>query len=437
MILFFLSFFWLIVCILSFFLLKDKGTGYFGTIQILMILSVFDTAVPGILWSIYGFNQDADWKTTLSEFDLVMGLLFYILFYFILLFFYYINSLLSKKVLRRKLVVNESYFIKVSFLVISLWALTLFFQIKSDGGISEYFIKKATLRWSGGLTEIDNSNAFLTILNYFKWDFIINAITLLGLYNISKFKYVFYWKYILPLLCLIIAALTFFRGAIVTVIVGFFFIIYVNRNTIIKKKLNFGKLATYGIAITLFFVFSLYRDSLNREYKQIDEITDKNSYFYNLFSQGSGIEAVSHIVSRYGNDLDYFYGKTYFDMLMLPVPRFIYTNKPEWYGIDDITRKMGWPESSQSAVTIPGETFANFGWYGLFLAPVFGIFYSKLNNFIVRDDSPLFIIYPTLIINGVMVSNWMAFTGIMNQVVTFVIIFFVLKLIIKKNELNI
>jgi oligosaccharide repeat unit polymerase len=436
MILFFLSFFWLVICLSSFFLLKNKKAGYFGTIQILLVLSIFDTAIPGVLWSIYGFNQAVDWKNNLSEFELIKGLSFYIAFYLLMLLFYYWTSILNNEMpIKRSLVINEKRFLKIALLVVFLWILTLFLQIQAAGGVSEYFIKKAIQRWSGGLSETDNSNLLLTVLNIFKWDFIINAIALLGLYNLSNFKFTFFWKYLLPLLCLIIAALTFFRGAIVTVFVGFFFISYLNnRNKKIKIKLNLSKLIAFSIAILFFFIFSLTRDSLNREHTNSDEIANKGSYFYDLFSQGSGIEAVSHIVSRYGNDLEYFYGKTYFDMLLLPIPRSIYTTKPEWYGIDDITRKMGWAESSQSAVTLPGEAYANFGWFGILLAPFLGMFFSKLNNFLSRDDSPLFVIYPCLVITGVMVSNWMAFTGIMNQVITFVILYLLLKFIIEKHD---
>jgi oligosaccharide repeat unit polymerase len=433
MILFLLSSLWFVICVLSFFLLKDKKAGYFGTVQILLLLSLFDTAIPGILWSLYGFNQTVEWKNDLSEFELVKGLSFYIVFYLIMLFFYYCNSLLNNKnTIIRNLFINEKRFLKISIVIITLWIITLFLQIQSAGGISEYFLKKAIQRWSGALDDSGSSNIVLTILNYFKWDFIINAITLLGIYNLNKFKYTFFWKYFLPLLCLIIAALTFFRGAIVTVLVGLFFIAYLNRDKRKKIRLSLSKLVTFMIAIIFFFAFSLTRDSLQSENTNSGEIVDKQSYLFNLFSQGSGIEAVSHIVARYGNDLDFFCGKTYFDMLLLPIPRSIYTTKPEWYGIDDITRKMGWAESSQSAVTIPGESYANFGWFGFFLAPLYGVFLSRLNNFLSRDDSPLFIIYPTIVIAGVMVSNWMAFTGIMNLFITFIILYFLLKLIIKK-----
>ena len=70
---------------------------------------------------------------------------------------------------------------------------------------------------------------------------------------------------------------------------------------------------------------------------------------------------------RYGHDLDFLMIK-HILMLLLLIPRAIYKSKPEWYGIDDITTGMGWPSSSQSAVTMPGETYANFGWFGLFVA---------------------------------------------------------------------
>ena len=77
---------------------------------------------------------------------------------------------------------------------------------------------------------------------------------------------------------------------------------------------------------------------------------------------------------RYGHDLDFLMGKTYIDMLLLPIPRAIYKSKPEWYGIDDITTGMGWPSSSQSAVTMQVKLTQIFGWFGLFVAVFYGCF---------------------------------------------------------------
>ena len=82
----------------------------------------------------------------------------------------------------------------------------------------------------------------------------------------------------------------------------------------------------------------------------------------------------------------------------MPIPRAIYKSKPEWYGIDDITTGMGWPSSSQSAVTMPGEAYANFGWFGLFVAVFYGVFFGLFLKFINSRGGVYTTLYASVII---------------------------------------
>ena len=166
------------------------------------------------------------------------------------------------------------------------------------------------------------------------------------------------------------------------------------------------------------------------------ESEEKTSIIYKVLNQGSGIQGVSGVMRRYGEDLDFLMGKTYVDMLLLPVPRVIYKSKPEWYGIDDITTGMGWPSSSQSAVTMPGEAYANFGWFGLFIAALYGIFFGLFLRFINTKGGVYTVLYASVIIPVIFVSNWMAFTGIMNMFFTTLFLIIMLFLINTRFKLR-
>ena len=211
--------------------------------------------------------------------------------------------------------------------------------------------------------------------------------------------------------------------------------IYIHRKS--EYKSSFGK-GRETINKPRYYVFAFLTLSAFIAYGSIrgnyvDEVLgreqDNQSAVYLVLSQGSGIQGITSIMKRYGNDLDYLMGKTYIDMLLLPIPRVIYTSKPEWYGIDDITTGMGWAESSQSAVTMPGEAYANFGWFGLSIAILYGLFFGLFLRLINNKGGIHVVLYASVIIPIIFVSNWMSFTGIMNMFFTTVFLFVLLFLI--------
>ena len=216
-----------------------------------------------------------------------------------------------------------------------------------------------------------------------------------------------------------------FRGSILIFLLGLF--LWSILRIYIHKKYNYDspcrignetihkpKYYIFAVLVVMSFVSygvrTIYIDTvLNRPKTQ-------ESVVYKIVNQGSGIQGVAGVMRKYGKDVDYLMGKTYFDMLLLPIPRSIYTSKPEWYGIDDITVGMGWPATTQTAVTMPGEAYANFGWFGQFVAMVFGIFFGLLFLKFANQKGGIFmVLYPSVIIPVIFVSNWMSFTGIMNM----------------------
>lgn len=73
------------------------------------------------------------------------------------------------------------------------------------------------------------------------------------------------------------------------------------------------------------------------------------------------------------------------NILLLPTPRTIYTSKPIWHGVDDIAKVMYWPSSTQSDVTIPGESYTNFGPFGVLVAIGFAMIYGLLYKSYLQD----------------------------------------------------
>jgi hypothetical protein len=90
----------------------------------------------------------------------------------------------------------------------------------------------------------------------------------------------------------------------------------------------------------------------------------------------------------------------------------VWPAKPLWYGIDDITRSMGWPESSQSAVTMPGELYANFAVWGLPLMWLYGWVFGTMRRY--RFDPVLRYAYGFIFVPMMFPTFWMAFTGFVN-----------------------
>ena len=150
------------------------------------------------------------------------------------------------------------------------------------------------------------------------------------------------------------------------------------------------------------------------------------------FLRGEGLTGLTWIIKKFPENTDYLKGKTFKDMLLMPIPRAIYTSKPEWYGIADITRSMGSPSSTQDAVTIPGELYANFGFLGLPLIILWGVFLGFYYNF---RNSPRFkYIYAYSITHIITNSNWMSFTGFVHAILPLPVIYLILLYIIRKED---
>lgn len=274
------------------------------------------------------------------------------------------------------------------------------------------------------MSELGEGSILIEAIQKIPWSAYFNTLMYFGFYLREQTGRKCLFGLILPSAALLLAMTTFFRGSLLTLFLGLAFIEYIRRYSVkdgrgkvLKNDILSLRVQPSRLRVNIFLASSLaaflcYGEL--RNYFGGFSGPKSESAIYRILSQGSGLESVSHIVSRYGVNVPFKEGKTYFDMLLLPIPRVLYPEKPGWYGIDDITRAMGWPESTQSAVTMPGEAYANWGWSGIFMAIVIGSGFALIVRKIKQRRAFYIALYPTVAIQLILVANWMSFTGIMN-----------------------
>ncbi len=428
-----------------FFYLRKRKFGVFHLGIILIALSVLDVFIPALMWSIYGMpeTKPAGAGYLLDNEIVFNGMVFYLLFYLIMFVFivhqpHNVNNNTSTSVAISK------KRLKISLLICLLLATSsLLITIGQYGGVMEWFWGKVQFRWEASTVAHTGNNFLETVILSFDWRIILNLLILAALYYRDSLNNNLLYKWILPLIAILFSFTTFFRGSILLLIFGFIFVEmarlqYGNIQSKLYKALKNNKKKTiqgFVLAVGLFVTYGVIRDTYSAKTWDEESTSSLFSGLYNILSQGEGLSSISYIVNDYSStsesvNVSHLNGKTYIDMLLLPVPRSIYLSKPEWYGITDITLAMGWFRSSQSAVSIPGEAFANFGWVGLLMAPVFGSLFRFLYLLSARVGSKYLLIYPGITIYMLFIGNWMSFTGIMTQIPSFIIMMLLLKFII-------
>ena len=336
---------------------------------------------------------------------------------------------------------------KINILILfigGMFVIKLLYEIDTHGGFDEWLFYKFTIRFDPTPRERDLIG---TVINTIPWRSLFNALVFVAFLYRYKLNRQKLYGIILPLIGVVFAISTSHRGSILLFLIGLFFMEIVRIH--IHKSQNYNssfgtrretsnKTRYYAFAFVIVSTFLMY-GSMREAYvgAAFNQAPRENtSTVYKVLNQGSGIQGISSIMRRYGHDLDFLMGKTYFDMLLLPVPRFIYESKPEWYGIDDITTGTGWPSSTQSAVTMPGEAYANFGWFGLFIAGFYGVFFGLFLKYINTKGGIYTVLYAAVMLPMIFLSNWMAFTGIMNMFFAIFFLFGMLFLINNRLKFN-
>jgi uncharacterized protein with PQ loop repeat len=181
-------------------------------------------------------------------------------------------------------------------------------------------------------------------------------------------------------------------------------------------RINMRIVWVCALGILLFVTYGTIRNYLTEEaHSGRATLAEASAVELSRFIRGEGFVGLIGVIDGYPRDVPFMKGRTIRDMLLLPVPRALWTSKPTWYGIDDITRSMGWPATMMSAVTMPGELYANFSVWGIPLMWLYGWFFGRAYTY--RFHPVLRYIYAFVIVPMMLPTFWMAFTGFVNLLV--------------------
>lgn len=231
---------------------------------------------------------------------------------------------------------------------------------------------------------------------------------------------------LLPMLGVGLAVTTFFRGTILMFVIGLLIVETGRRRdqwaaepgrVAAELRRSIAPLLIVGaVGVAGFVGYGAVRNYLTLRDIERD-VTPSTGLRIELerYVRGEGLIGIAAILDYYPRKRAFLDGRTIRDMLLLPIPRAVWPEKPTWYGIDDITRGMGWAESSQSAVTMPGELYANFGYAGIALMFVWGAVFGAFRRF--RYGSRFRFLYAFQLVPVMFTTCWMAFTGFMNGLI--------------------
>jgi oligosaccharide repeat unit polymerase len=413
--------------------IKIKTHGVKGYQPILLFGFVFmiDLYVPALIYWFFPNYFEAPYWVPSFDFNLqFLILILSMTFHFIFLISVFIFSRINIGSLHS---IND-YSLRngAGILVLFLFSLSVgyyVYEIIEKGGVVNYIANRALQRFAANESSERDWYSRLKIHTLL----IVSTVVFYYFYLLPKKKAI---RFLVIFFIAFLASMSGYRGTFIFSILPF---ILLELSELSKDgwKLTLRSMGFLKASLLLIFIpvsivgYGVLRDNVTQIEKSSNSLNVIHSLIKNLFS-GAGYRGFGSILEYY-TEHALLYGKTYFDMLLLPVPRLIYQSKPLWYGIDDITRGMGWPESTQSAVTMQGEAYANFGFVGIVVMPILMAASIRIAFGGVRSNIIQKLLYVSLGPALIATTNWMSFTGYMNHLVLLVMGYFLCMLMLKRN----
>lgn len=436
--------------------MSRHALSWFHPLVLLWLLAAWDVYVPAILWT-FGLEPNlAWWVSDLKVDDLPEALLFYLLF--VLVMSLPIAAVTATSPVGKVMQWRPRWGVlgTITMLCLSgaIWRLGL--DISNYGGVEEWFWGRAKIRWA---LEASDRTLAESVLETIQWRMLFNVLAFVGFYygaGLSRGRSRVLYRWVYPAAALMLSLTTFYRGSVLLTVAGFVFVEFIRRRsgpesgaaeTLIRLRgglrkrrpagFGMGGVAGAALALGMAVFYGVVRDNLSaaawEERREVKLVGVGVSALSQIF-QGSGLVGIAWIHKEYGRNVPLWMGETYLDAVLLPVPRSLYPAKPLRPGLLKITAALGEPESTQSAVTIPGEAFANFGYWGLAIAPLFGVMFAGVSRFRGYPGTPEFFLYPGVVFYILTIGNWMSLTGIMNQLSTLVYSWVLLRLVFRESR---
>lgn len=418
-----------------------------------LLVAVIDVYVPGILFLVHEIPEQAPYVVPFSQEDLVVSLTWFTISIPIWAIGYFGAQLRQSKKTRPDITQWSLNIRRVyAFAVLSGgWYVTyMLVDIVNNGSLTEYLLLKAQRNYGSRVEYANAAEAILfqlapIMLTIFSM--LIGALFFLR----KRYAHPFLWGVILPIVGWLFIATTFFRGSQIVYFVALFVLEWqrkmdesaFNSKAVLveKKEREKSKRNSIFILILLGSVLFVSYGAI-RNYSNSNSESQNNPLSVNesillegiRLIRGEGLIGFTRIINAYPDSVDYLWGKTYLDMMLLIIPRSIYTSKPEWYGVSDISRGLGGPDTTQDAVTVPGEAYANFGPIGISFVMFFGVLYGLFYKY--RNHPRYRYVYAFIVIPSIFPLFWMSLTGLVNNMLALPFAMVVLALVVQRKRLT-
>ncbi|MEQ8688291.1 MAG: hypothetical protein RIE86_23505 [Imperialibacter sp.] len=161
-------------------------------------------------------------------------------------------------------------------------------------------------------------------------------------------------------------------------------------------------LITFFFAVFFVFPFiNLYRSGQNLSFTETADtfLADKADGFayddednFALARRLNGVGVVASVIDQTPEKFGYRYGTDYLALSYVFIPRFIWTGKPAVMDHNGFARQYGLiaPTDFRTSVSPywQGEAYMNFGWFGVIVAFLLGVFMKKVYLWFFRFGPP-------------------------------------------------
>ncbi len=445
----------LVILIIGFQVLQSyRHDGYLITPWTLyLLLAVIDIYIPGIVFLAHEIPEQAPYVVPFSKDDLVDALMLFSVSILILASGYFGTQLKwrNKSTLdpiQWSINIQRLYFFTV--LCGGWYATYILVDIVNNGSLVEYLSFKAERKYGFRLNYNNAAEAILFQLAPIMLTIFCMLIGVLFYFRKNS-AHPFLWGVILPVIGWLFIVTTFFRGSQLIYFLALFVLEWqrvmnatnLEINPVLMEKKSKGKSERNTLfifillGITLFLSYGAIRNYYNSNSEmQNNQLSVNESILLEgaRLIRGEGLIGLTRIINGYPNSADYLLGKTYSDMMLLIIPRSIYVSKPDWYGVSDISRGLGGPDTTQDAVTVPGEAYANFGPIGMPLIIVFGALYGFFYRY--KNHPRYRYAYAFVVIPSVFPVYWMSLTGFVNHMLALPLVIVVLMLVIQRKRIT-
>jgi hypothetical protein len=294
-----------------------------------------------------------------------------------------------------------------------------------------------------------STSIFDFVFNQFAPMMLPAFLVLVGVLFFFRYRYVrpVLWGLVLPATAWLLTLTTFYRGTQLNLFITLAFIeayrirvaklhpqarlsrtpVPTSSSTISRRS---KVLAATGVLVFLLYGgYRQYHSSF--QYNNPVSVTEAFAAQTGEFLRGWGVVGLTSILYFYPDNGEHLGGTSIAETFLMPVPRLLWAEKPERYGAEEVTRRMGWPTTTQSAITMPGELYANFGAVGVIGVGAFGLFFRGVYR--RRLHPKAFFAYAFFVPYAVLLSHWMSSTGLMTAVTLYPVALAVVWLVLERD----